>query len=91
MNKMYNYCTSSFQGNGMIFYSSFSQVERLAELRAILWNLITYYVLKEGMNEDHDRYETVHSFHERFLEILCTVMHNVGAKIDCDSEGNQQK
>lgn len=75
----------------MIFYSSFSQVQRLAELRAILWNLITYFVLKEGMNENHDRYETVRSFHERLLEILCTVMHNGGAKMDCDSEGNQQK
>lgn len=91
MNKIYNYCTSSFQGNSVIFYSSFSQVERLAELRAILWNLITYFVLKEGMNEDHGRYKTLRSFHERFLEILCTVMHNVGAKIDCNIEDNQQK
>jgi hypothetical protein len=74
-----------------MFYYSFSQVQRLAELRAILWNLINYFVLKEGMNEDCDRYETIRSFHERFLEILCPVMHNVGAKTDCDSAGNQQK
>ena len=43
------------------------------------------------MNEDRDRYETIHSFHERFLEVLCTVMHSAGAKIECDSQGSQQK
>jgi hypothetical protein len=75
----------------VIFYSSFSQVQRLAELRAILWNLITYFVMKEGMNEDHNRYETICSFHERFLEVLCTVMHHAGAKIECDIEDSQQK
>jgi hypothetical protein len=91
MNKIYNYCRSVFQGNDVVFYYFFSQVQRLAELRAILWNLINYFVSKEGMNEGRDRYETVRDFHERFLEILCPVMHNVGAKIDSDSEGNKQK
>jgi hypothetical protein len=91
MNKIYNCCSSVFQGNDVILYYSFSQVQRLAELRAILWNLINYFVSKEGMNEDLNRYETVRNFHERFLEILCPIMHIVGAKIDGDSEGNQQK
>jgi hypothetical protein len=47
--------------------------------------------MKEGIDEDHDRYQTILNFHIRFLQILCKIMHKAGASVEYDSEGSQQE
>jgi hypothetical protein len=79
------------EGNNASFNSFFSQVQRLAELRTILWNLVNYFVMKEGIDENRDRYQTILNFHNRFLETLSTVVYKAGSAIECDGEGSEQE
>jgi hypothetical protein len=45
--------------------------------------------MKEGTDEDHERYQTILNFHDRFLQILCRILHKAGATIEHDSEDRQ--
>jgi hypothetical protein len=45
--------------------------------------------MKEGIDEDCDRYQTILNFHDRFLQILCKILYKAGAAIENDREGTQ--
>jgi hypothetical protein len=47
--------------------------------------------MKEGIDENCDRYQTVLNFHDRFLEILSTIMYKADAAIECDGDQNEQE
>jgi hypothetical protein len=47
--------------------------------------------MKEGIDENRDRYQTILNFHDRFLETLSTIMYKAGARMEYDGEGNQQE
>jgi hypothetical protein len=42
--------------------------------------------MKEGIDDNCDRYQTMLNFHDRFLETLSTIMYKAGAEIECDGE-----
>ncbi|XP_069687119.1 ATP-dependent RNA helicase DHX30-like isoform X2 [Periplaneta americana] len=63
-----------------------SQAQHLADLRIILWNLINYFIMKEGVDEDNERYQNILGFHERLLQVLCSLMYKAGATVECEEE-----
>jgi hypothetical protein len=47
--------------------------------------------MKEGIDENCDRYQTMLNFHDGFLETLSTVIYKAGAAIKCDGDRNEQE
>jgi hypothetical protein len=46
--------------------------------------------MKEGIDQNCDRYQTILNFHDRFLETLSTIIYKAGAAIECDDRNEQE-
>ncbi|PSN50954.1 hypothetical protein C0J52_07630 [Blattella germanica] len=62
---------------------------KIRRRKLVLWNMVNYFVLKSGIEDDDERYNTINSFHNRLLKTMGSVLFHSGSLIEYDKDGKK--
>ncbi|KAJ9582630.1 hypothetical protein L9F63_023008, partial [Diploptera punctata] len=76
-------------GRKMHFLCDKSVVYKLLDFREIIWNMINYFIKKNGKETDDVTYKTISSYHNDLLRTLSCILYDSGATIEYNKDGYQ--